>query len=153
MLYHVWICQHFSHLSKKVFLYNSLNENKGGRESTTHQDVFSLLQLLLELLDVTVSLLHILLQQLHLLVNFSLLLSDLHQLLKLPVPLHQQLQDLKDHTHTQTCYTYTQVVFEWINTFNVVLFKNTPFDPIHSFLSEWDPLKHFYLSLKTTLLN
>lgn len=76
---------------KNSFLYTS---------TPTHQDVLGLLQLLLELLDVAVSLLHLLLQQLHLLVHLPLLLSHLHQLLELPVPFHQQLQDLRTNTQT-----------------------------------------------------
>ena len=73
--------------------------------SLTHQDVFRLLELFLQLLDVAVSLLHLLLQQLHLLVHLPLLLSHLHQLLELPVPLHQQLQDLRTDTHQGFIWT------------------------------------------------
>lgn len=65
----------------------------------THQYMFSLLQLFLELLDVAVSLLHLLLQDLHLLVHLSLLLGHPHQLLELSVSLHQQLQDLPTAKH------------------------------------------------------
>lgn len=65
----------------------------------SHQYMFSLLQLFLELLDVAVSLLHLLLKDLHLLVHLALLMGHPHQLLELFVSLYQQLQDLPTAKH------------------------------------------------------